>query len=60
MSFLDKTIRLIVAIGALCAGCYYQNAWGLLGFIPLLTGYFGYCPLYLLIKKGVKWAGKQE
>ena len=54
MSFLDKTIRLIVAIGALCAGCYYQNVWGLLGFIPLLTGYFGYCSLYSLIKKGSK------
>ena len=54
MSFLDKTMRLVVACGALGAGCFYENIWGLLGLIPLLTGYFGYCPLYSLIKKGSK------
>lgn len=58
MSFLDKTIRLVVACGALGAGYFYENIWGLLGLIPLLTGYFGYCPLYSLIKKGSKWVGK--
>ncbi len=27
-----------------------KNWWGFLGFIPLLTAYFRFCPLYLPFK----------
>lgn len=44
---VDRTIRVLVGlilISLVVVGP--QTAWGYLGFIPLLTGLFGYCPLY--------------
>ena len=52
MSVLDKTIRLIIAaiwffiFGFIC-DCWFWTV----GLIPLLTGYYGYCPLYKILKK---------
>lgn len=48
---LDRTIRTvagIVLIGAALSG--YIGAWGWLGVVPLLTGVFGMCPLYSLLR----------
>jgi hypothetical protein len=52
----DRLIRiivgsLIVAIGyAYWAIAGYYCVWANLGFIPLLTGLFRYCPLYVPLK----------
>lgn len=52
MSKLDKTIRLIIAaiiffiFGFMCPSWLWT-----IGLIPLLTGYYGYCPLYKILKK---------
>jgi len=27
-----------------------QTSWGYLGFVPLLTGAYGWCPLYALLR----------
>lgn len=48
---LDRTLRTllgIVLIGATLLG--YIGAWGWLGVVPLLTGVFGMCPLYSLLR----------
>ncbi|MCX6152383.1 MAG: DUF2892 domain-containing protein [Ignavibacteriales bacterium] len=46
---LDKNIRIGLAIIIFAAGLYFQSWWGLIGFGPLLTGLFSFCPLYAIL-----------
>ena len=48
---IDRVIRIalgIVLISLVRFGP--QTSWGYLGFLPLLTGAFGWCPLYALLR----------
>jgi hypothetical protein len=55
-SGLDRIIRIIVGIAVLALGWggIVTGGWGVFlkvfGFIPLLTGLAGFCPLYALAK----------
>lgn len=47
---LDRILRVVV--GVLLIALVFvgpKTDWGWLGLIPLLTGIFGFCPLYRLI-----------
>jgi len=44
----DTIIRIILAVIIGAIGVYFGTWWGLLGLIPLLTGIFGVCPLYMI------------
>ncbi len=44
---LDRTFRIILGLGILAAGYYYQNWFGLIGIVPLGTALTGRCPAYL-------------
>ena len=46
---MDKTIR--IAVGAVLAALGYGTPWTWIGVVPLLTGLFGFCPLYTLLGK---------
>ena len=46
---IDRLLRLIVGLGILGTGYYFKSWWGLIGFGPLLTGFFRFCPAYPLI-----------
>jgi Protein of unknown function (DUF2892). len=51
----DRIIRVIVGLGLLSLLVVLNgNArlWGLLGLIPLITAFIGFCPLYSLV--GIK------
>ncbi|MFY9923729.1 MAG: DUF2892 domain-containing protein [Opitutaceae bacterium] len=43
---IDRVIRIIVGIGILGAGYYFKSWWGLVGVVPLLTAFVGFCPAY--------------
>ena len=45
---VDKIIRIILGV-VLISLVFWgpKTLWGLLGFIPLITGVIGFCPLYL-------------
>ncbi|KHD06044.1 hypothetical protein PN36_30945 [Candidatus Thiomargarita nelsonii] len=43
----DKIFRVIVGLGIIGAGVYFQNWWGAVGLVPLLTAIIGVCPAYL-------------
>lgn len=43
----DKIIRLIIGFAIIGAGYYYQNWWGAIGLVPILTALIGFCPAYL-------------
>jgi Protein of unknown function (DUF2892) len=43
----DRLVRVILGVGLLLIAFEGPHtAWGYVGLIPLLTGIFGYCPLY--------------
>lgn len=44
---IDRLIRVIVGLGILGLGAYFNNWWGLIGVLPILTAIAGYCPLYV-------------
>ena len=57
---LDRTLRIIVGVVlVLLVFVGPQTPWGWLGLIPLVTGLFNWCPLYVplkisTLKKGVE------
>lgn len=47
---VDRILRVIVGLGVLSLVFVGpQSLWGLVGFVPLLTGIVGYCPLYSVL-----------
>ncbi len=46
---LDRGLRVAAGAGLLIATAFGAiGLWGLVGLVPLVTGLFGYCPLYSL------------
>lgn len=47
VGLLDRAIRIVLGL-AILSLVYVgpESLWGYLGFIPLITGLVGYCPLY--------------
>lgn len=48
---VDRLVRIIfglVLIALVFVGP--KTAWGFLGFVPLLTGLVGYCPMYRVFR----------
>lgn len=63
MGGIDRTLRIIVGLGLLTLLFILEgNArrWGLVGFIPLLTGFIGWCPAYLPFGISTCKTGKDE
>ena len=46
----DRIIRIVVGLVIVALGVYYNNWWGVVGIIPLATGIFKWCPLYVPLK----------
>ncbi len=44
---IDRAIRVILGLAILGAGFYFKNWLGLIGLVPLLTAFVGFCPTYL-------------
>lgn len=49
IGMLDTVLRIVIGI-ALLALVFTgpRTPWGYLGLVPILTGIFGFCPLYRL------------
>jgi hypothetical protein len=48
----DRIVRILVGIAILAVLALVEGParwFGLVGFVPLLTGIFGYCPLYAVL-----------
>jgi len=46
----DRLIRIILGVVIIAWGIYAQNWWGLVGIVPLMTGFLNFCPLYSPLK----------
>ena len=45
---IDQILRIV--LGVICTiGVIFNNWWGLVGLIPLVTGTMSWCPLYNLV-----------
>lgn len=47
MGTADRAIRVVIGVGILAYGAYAGSYWGLIGIVPVLTGFVGFCPAYL-------------
>ena len=50
---VDRWIRIVVGVAVLSLFVFISGParwFGLIGLIPLLTGIFGFCPIYSLFK----------
>lgn len=45
---IDMIVRLLIGFGIGAAGLYFNTWWGLLGIIPVMTAFVGFCGLYTL------------
>jgi hypothetical protein len=43
----DRGFRIVLGLAVIGIGVYFKSWWGALGAIPLLTGAFRRCPVYL-------------
>ena len=46
---LDKGIIIVLGLAIIGFGIYNQSWFGLIGAVPLLTAFIGWCPAYSLI-----------
>ena len=49
---IDKVLRMVAGTVLLALVFVLDGSarwWGLVGLVPLLTGFVGYCPLYALL-----------
>lgn len=42
----ERLIRIILGLLIIAAGLYYQSWWGVIGLVPLVTGFVRYCPAW--------------
>ena len=48
---IDRVIRIALGMALITLVRFGpQTAWGYFGFVPLLTGAYGWCPLYALLR----------
>lgn len=47
---LDRSVRVVLGLGLISLVFVGpQTPWGLIGLVPLLTGFAGTCPLYSVL-----------
>ena len=44
---VDRFVRILVGLAIIGVGIYMKSWWGLVGLVPLVTAFFGFCPAYL-------------
>ena len=47
---IDRLMRIVVGLIIAIAGVWFDSWWGLIGIVPLATGIFKICPLYMPFK----------
>jgi hypothetical protein len=46
---IDRILRIVVGLVILGLYFWIPTLWVLIGLVPLLTGLFGFCPLYPIV-----------
>lgn len=51
---IDRLLRIVVGLLIAILGVWFDSWWGLIGLVPLATGIFKFCPLYVPLKISTK------
>jgi hypothetical protein len=47
---IERAFRIILGVGLIAFALVgVESSWGYIGFIPLLTGLYGWCPAYRML-----------
>lgn len=47
---VDRLLRIIIGLVIALLGVVFDSWWGLVGIVPIATGLFRFCPLYVPFK----------
>lgn len=47
---IDRLLRIILGLIIAILGVVFDSWWGLIGVMPIATGLFSFCPLYVPLK----------
>jgi hypothetical protein len=47
---IDRLVRIILGLIIAILGVLFNSWWGLIAIVPIATGLFKFCPLYVLAK----------
>lgn len=50
VGIIDRLMRIVVGLLIAILGVWFDSWWGLVGLVPLATGIFRVCPLYMPFK----------
>jgi len=50
----DRIIRIILGVVIFALGFYFKSWWGIVGIVPIITGFLNFCPAYSLIGVSTK------
>lgn len=51
---VDKVIRIVLGLAILVFGYLNESWWGLVGLVPIVTAFLGFCPAYSLLGVSTK------
>jgi len=46
---IDRWVRIVLGLTISAAGFYFKSWFGLIGLVPLVTAFVGWCPLYVVL-----------
>lgn len=47
---IDRLVRIILGLVIAILGVLFSSWWGLIAIVPIATGLFKFCPMYVLAK----------
>jgi hypothetical protein len=50
VGYVDRFLRIIIGLVVALLGVVFDSWWGLIGIVPIATGLFKFCPLYVPLK----------
>lgn len=50
----DRIVRIILGLVIIVLGFIFKSWWGIIGFVPVITGLLNYCPAYTLLGVSTK------
>ena len=57
---IDQILRIVLGVVICTIGVIYNNWWGMVGLIPLVTGTMSWCPIYNLVELSSLKISKSE
>jgi|WetSurMetagenome_2_1015567.scaffolds.fasta_scaffold1705619_2 hypothetical protein len=50
----DRIVRIILGLVIIVLGFIFKSWWGIIGFVPVITGLLNFCPAYTLLGVSTK------